>query len=69
MRFLFIALLTFFVFGTTLQSCSHSTCPTYSTSGPSKGVQKKIKKSRAAYSKSDKKAKSKKGKAIKGLDG
>lgn len=69
MRFLFITLLTFFVFGTTLQSCNKHTCPTYATSGPTKGVKKKIKKSRAAYSKKDKKAKSKQGKAIQGLDG
>lgn len=51
-----------------LSSCNKHTCPTYQTSGPTKGVKKQIKKSRAAYSKQDKKAKKKKGKAVKGLD-
>lgn len=68
-KYFFIAIFSVFIFGAGLQSCSHSTCPTYATSGPTKGVKKKIKKSRAAYSKKDTKKKSKKGKAVSGLDG
>ncbi len=68
-KYFFIAIFSVFIFGAGLQSCNKHTCPTYASSGgPSKAVKKKIKKSRAAYSKQDKKAKSKKGKAISGLD-
>jgi hypothetical protein len=66
---LLITIFCFLILGVGLQSCSKSTCPTYATSGPSKGVKKKIKKSRAAYSKKDQKSKPRKGKAVKGLDG
>lgn len=68
-KYFVIGLLSFGIMATSLQSCNKHTCPTYATSGPTKGVKKKIKKSRAAYSKQDKKAKSKQGKAISGLDG
>jgi len=68
-KYFFIAIFSVFILGSGLQSCNKHTCPTYSSSGPTKGIKKKIKKSRAAYSKQDKKAKSKKGKAISGLDG
>lgn len=68
-KYILIAIFSFFIMGVGLQSCNKHTCPTYATSGPTKGVKKKIKKSRAAYSKKDKKSKSKKGKAIEGLDG
>ena len=48
---LLIAVFSFFVFGVGLQSCNKHTCPTYSTSGPSKGVKKKIKKNLKILSK------------------
>ncbi|MFT4970564.1 MAG: hypothetical protein ACI9O4_002323 [Chitinophagales bacterium] len=68
-KYVLLGIFSLLVFGVGLQSCSKHTCPTYATSSPTKGVKKKIKKSRAAYSKKDQKSKSKKGKAVQGLDG
>lgn len=68
-KYLLLSLFTLFVLGTGLQSCHKSTCPTYATSGPTKGIKKSIKKSRAAYDKGNAKKdkKSAKGKSTSGL--
>jgi hypothetical protein len=68
-KYFLLVLVSFLLLGAGLQSCNKYTCPTYATSGPTKGVKKAYKKSKPAYSKKDQKAKSKKGKAVSGLDG
>jgi hypothetical protein len=68
-QFFIIAISSFFILGTGMQSCNKHTCPTYASSAPSKGVKKAVKKSRAAYDKGNAKKdkKSSKGKAKSGL--
>ena len=68
-QFFIIAISSFFILGTGMQSCNKYTCPTYASSAPSKWVNKAVKKSRAAYDKGNAKKdkKSSKGKAKSGL--
>lgn len=68
-RFIIVAICSFFILGTGLQSCNKHTCPTYATSAPSKGVKKAVKQSRGAYDKGNAKKdkKSAKGKSTSGL--
>lgn len=68
-KYLLVGLFSLFLVGTSLQSCHKSTCPTYATSGPTKGVKKAVKKSKAAYDKGNAKKdkKSAKGKSTSGI--